>query len=191
VSVFTQTCPTTSPAGGPINAASWKKINPGTFTLAGAKRQKVTSSGGDPDAAKAFDKVLGSDPCPTAAAGKGTGTAVYTKKVRKGFTMIGLPLVKATIATKGRYGELAARLYDVYKGRELLITRGQYRLADNQKGKISFQLNGNGYKLAKGHAVRLELLGQDPNYVRKSNGKFTVTVSKLSVSLPTREKRPA
>ena len=190
VSVFTQTCPAAAPAAGPINAATWGKIHPGAFTFAGAKRQKVTSSGGDPDAAKAFDKVVGGDPCPTVAAGKGSGSAVYTKKVRKGFTMIGLPLVKATVATAGKYGELAARLYDVSRGQERLITRGQYRLTDNQTGKISFQLNGNGYRFARGHAVRLELLGQDPNYLRKSNGNFTVTVSKLSVALPTREKRP-
>ena len=118
------------------------------------------------------------------------GTARYGKRVKKGFTMIGLPLVKATIATKGRFGELAARLYDVYKGKERLITRGQYRLLDNQKGKIAFQLNGNAYRLAKGHTVELELLGQDPNYLRKSNGTFSVKVTKVSVSLPTRERKP-
>jgi pimeloyl-ACP methyl ester carboxylesterase len=190
VSVFTQTCPTTIPAGGPIQAASWAKIHPGAFKLAGAKAKKVSSEGGDPDAAKLFDKVLGGDPCPTTASGKGKGTAVYTAKVRKGFTLLGLPLVKATIATRGKYGELAARLYDVSKGQERLITRGEYRLTANQKGKIAFQLNGNGYKLARGHTVELELLGQDPNYLRKSNGKFSVKVSKLSVSLPTRERRP-
>ena len=191
VSAFTQTCPATIGAGGPIEASSWAKIHPGTFRLAAAGAKKVTSSGGDPASAKLFDKVLGADPCPTTAAGKGRGTAVYTAKVRKGFTMLGLPLVKATVATKGRYGELAARLYDVYKGQERLITRGQYRLLDNQKGKLAFQLNGNGWKFAKGHTVELELLGQDPNYLRKSNGKFTVKVSRLTLSLPTRERRPA
>jgi predicted acyl esterase len=190
VDVFTQTCPTTVPAGGPLSASSWAKIHPGAFSFAGQKAQKVSSEGGDPAAATLFDKVLGADPCPTTAANKGAGTARYSRKVKKGFTMIGLPLVTATIATKGKFGELAARLYDVYRGRERLITRGQFRLLDNQKGKIAFQLNGNAYKFARGHTVQLELLGQDPNYLRKSNGKFTVTVSKLSLSLPTRERRP-
>jgi hypothetical protein len=191
VSAFTQTCPTTVPAGGPLQASGWAKIHPGAFALAGVRAQKVSSDGGDLLAAQTFDKVLGSDPCSTTAAGKGKGTARYSRKVKKGFTMIGLPLVKATIATKGRYGELAARLYDVYKGQERLITRGQYRLLDNQKGKIAFELNGNAYRLAKGHTVELELLGQDPNYLRKSNGKFSLKVSKLSLSLPTRERKPA
>jgi pimeloyl-ACP methyl ester carboxylesterase len=192
VDVFTQTCPASAPAGGPYTASSWSKIHPGKFSIAGGpKAQKISSSGGDKAAAKLFDKVLGSDPCPTTAANKGKGTARYSKKVKKGFTMIGLPLVKATIATKGKYGELAARLYDVSKGKERLITRGQFRLLDNQKGKIAFQLNGNAYKLAKGHTVELELLGQDPNYLRKSNGKFTVKVQKVSVTLPTRERKPS
>jgi hypothetical protein len=178
------------PAGGPYKAANWSKLHPGTFKVTSAKAQKVTSSGGDPAAAKLFDKVLGNDPCPTTAAGKGKGTAVYSAKVKKGFTLLGLPLVQATIATKGKFGELAARLYDVAGGQERLITRGQYRPLDNQKGKIAFDLNGNGYKLAKGHQVRLELLGQDPNYLRKSNGTFSLSVSKLSLTLPTREKKP-
>src|SRR4051795_2655190 len=167
VSVFTQTCPTSIAAAGPIQASSWAKVHPGSLFISGGKRvQTVTSSGGDPAAAKVFDKVLGNDPCPTTPAGKGKGTAVYKTKVRKGFTMIGLPLVKATVATKGKYGELAARLYDVSAGQERLVTRGQYRLLDNQKGKIALELNGNAYKFTKGHTIELELLGQDPNYLR-------------------------
>lgn len=191
VTAFTQTCPTSAPAGGPMQAPSWARIHPGRFLVGGGKKTKtVTSSGGDPAAAKVFDKVLGGDPCPTTPAGRGRGTAVYTAKVRRGFTLLGLPLVKARVATKGKYGELAARLYDVFRGQERMITRGQYRLLNNQNGAIAFQLNGNGYRFAKGHVVELELLGQDPNYLRPSNGRFTVEVSKLTLSLPTREKRP-
>jgi pimeloyl-ACP methyl ester carboxylesterase len=148
VDVMTQTCPNTAPAGGPFSAASWAAIHPGKFALTGRAAQKVTSTGGDPNAAKTFDKVVGANPCETAAAGKGKGVARYSRTVKKGFTMIGLPTVKATIKTKGRYGELAARLYDISKGKETLVTRGQYRLLDNQKGKITFQLNGNAYRFA-------------------------------------------
>jgi X-Pro dipeptidyl-peptidase-like protein len=189
--VFTQTCPKTLDAGGPITAATWAKIHPGAFKLAGAKGKKVTSDGGDPAAAQTFDKVLGNDPCGTTAADKGHGTARYSAKVKKGFTMIGLPTIKATIATRGANGQLDARLYDVFKGKETLVTRGQYHLTKNQKGALTWQLNGGGWKFAKGHTVELEVLGQDPSYMRKSNGKFSVTVSRLTASLPTRERRPA
>src|SRR3954447_5887362 len=34
VTTFTQTCPTTIPAAGPYQAATWAKIHPGAFTLA-------------------------------------------------------------------------------------------------------------------------------------------------------------
>jgi hypothetical protein len=191
VSVMTQTCPNTAAAGGPISAPNWAKIHPGSFSIGGVKSQRVTSDGGDPAAATLFDKVLGSDPCPTTAASLGTGTARYNKRVRKGFTMIGLPMVHATIKTKGNFGEVAARLYDVFQGQERLVTRGEFRLLNKQKGEVTFQLHGNGYRFERGHTIQLELLGQDPNYLRKSNGTFSVSVSKLSLSLPTRERKPA
>lgn len=190
VSVFTQTCPNTARAGGPLNAASWARIHPGSFRLAGAKARRVTSSGGDPAAATTFDKVLGGDPCETVRADRGRGTARYSARVRRGFTMIGLPTVKATVATRGRHGQIAARLYDIYRGRATLVTRGQYRVTNNQKGRITFQLHGGGWRFRRGHTVQLELLGQDPNYLRKSNGRFSLRVSRLTATLPTRERRP-
>jgi hypothetical protein len=68
-----------------------------------------------------------------------------------------------------------------------LVTRGAYRLTDNQAGQIVFQLHGNGYYFAAGDQVKLVLLGSDAPYLRKSNdGSFTVRVSKVTVSLPTR-----
>jgi hypothetical protein len=191
VSAFTQTCPVSNAPGGPYSAASWAKLRPGAFKLAGPKAKRVTSDGGDPVAAHTFDQVLGGNPCATVPAGKGRNTAVYRAKVKKGFTLLGLPTIRATIKTKGANGQLDARLYDVFKGQETLVTRGQYRLTNNQKGALTWQLNGGGWKFAKGHTVELEVLGQDPNYMRKSNGKFTVTVSRLSASLPTREKAPS
>jgi hypothetical protein len=135
--------------------------------------------------------VLGNDPCGTTPANKGKGTARYSRKIKKGFTMIGLPTIKATIATRGASGQLDTRLYDVFKGKETLVTRGQYRLTKNQKGALTWQLNGGGWKFVKGHTVELEVLGQDPSYMRRSNAKFSVTVSRLTASLPTRERRPA
>jgi len=81
-------------------------------------------------------------------------------------------------------GMIAARLWDVHDGKQLLVSRGIYRLRDNQKGKLVFQLFGNGWRFARGHTARLELTGSDATYVRASNFKFSVKVSKLSVSLP-------
>src|SRR5436305_753872 len=70
-------------------------------------------------------------------------------------------------------------------GSERLISRGTYRLLDNQSGRITFQLHGNGYYFPAGDVVELELRGNDADYYRPSNDvAFTVRVSKLTVSLP-------
>jgi len=47
--------------------------------------------------------------------------------------------VTATIKTTGPFGEIAARLWDVSGTEQRLISRGVYRLTENQTGTISFQ----------------------------------------------------
>ncbi len=66
-----------------------------------------------------------------------------------------------------------------------LVDRGVYRLSDNQSGPITFQLNGNGYRFAAGHTVKLELAPSDAPQFQASNSPFTVSVSKLEVEIPT------
>jgi predicted acyl esterase len=102
--------------------------------------------------------------------------------------MLGLPTVTATIRTSGAAGELDSQLFDVMPdGTERLITRGAYRLTDDQTGQVVFQLHGNGYYFPAGDQVKLVLLGSDAPYLRKSNDQtFTIRVSKVTVSLPTR-----
>jgi hypothetical protein len=55
---------------------------------------------------------------------------------------------------------------------------------------VSFDLNGNGYRFAKGHRVKLELLGRDAPTYRAANRDFSVTLRNLTVTLPTRERQP-
>jgi predicted acyl esterase len=103
-----------------------------------------------------------------------------------GFTLMGLPTITASVNTVGQFGELTARLWDVLPdGTQRLISRGVYRLTDNQTGPLTFQLHGNGYQFAAGDTVKLEVLGRDAPYYRASNGAFTVQVSNLVVKLPT------
>ncbi len=70
-------------------------------------------------------------------------------------------------------------------GEQRLISRGVYRLQENQQGTVTFQLHGNGYYFPAGDTVKLQLLGRDAPYYRASNTPFSVTVSQLNVSLPT------
>jgi fermentation-respiration switch protein FrsA (DUF1100 family) len=186
VVAFTQTCPSPAPAGGPFRARSWNALHPRSLRLAARAGQAIRSSGGDPAVAAAIDPVTGGGACAMVDAARAGGTAVVQRTVTKPFTLLGFPTVRASIATKGRGGMIAARLWDVADGQQTLVARGVYRLTDNQKGRIVFQLFGNGWRFAKGHRVKLELLGSDPNFLRTSNFAFSVRASKIGLELPGR-----
>jgi predicted acyl esterase len=186
VSAYTQTCPASAPAGGPYTARNWSALHPGAQTFGSAAAQTVDSAGGNPSIAAGFDPIAGTtDACKTVAAETDPGTAVYTM-TSPGFTLMGLPTITASVNTVGQFGELTARLWDILPdGTQRLISRGVYRLTDNQTGQVTFQLHGNGYQFAAGDTVKLEVLGRDAPYYRASNGAFTVQVSNLTVKLPT------
>jgi hypothetical protein len=190
VTAFTQTCPKDAPAGGPFTAASWSELHPGAVIFGGNPAQTVSSGGGNPETAQAYDPISGGgDACRASAKETASGAAYYDAPVAAGYTLLGRPTISATIATSGAGGQLAARLWDVAPdGSQVLVTRGVYRLLDDQKGPVTFQLNGNGYRFAAGHTPRLELLGRDAPYYRASNGSFSVAVSKLQVVLPVAER---
>ena len=187
VTAYTQTCPRAK-ASKRYSGRSWKALHPGALHFGDAKEQTVGSKGGDSKLATDLDPLKSTDPCVTFAVTEAKNTADYVLEAKRAFTMLGLPTIRASIKTDGKGGQIDARLWDVDDKKQTLITRGVYRLKDNQKGRITFQLHGNAYKVAKGHLVRLELLGRDTPYYRASNTKFSVAVTKLQAELPTRER---
>lgn len=189
VTAFTQTCPKDADAGGPFRAASWPDIHPGAVRQTFSGDQTVASAGGDPQTASTLDPIAGGGACARVADKDDQGTANYRIPVTEGFTLLGQPTVRAKIATQGAGGQLPSRLWDIAPdGKQTLVARSSFRLEDNQTGNVTFQLNGNGYKFERGHVVKLELLGRDAPFLRASNGQFTVTVSDLTLELPTLEK---
>jgi hypothetical protein len=185
VTAYTETCPASAPGGGPFAARTWAKLHPHTLMLTSSEAQTFTSAGGNPTIAAEIDPIANSDACKEVSSEAEPDTASYTMS-SPGFTLLGLPRVTATIATTGSFGEIAARLWDVLpSGEQRLVSRGVYRLTENQSGTISFELHGNGYEFAKGDTVKLQLLGRDAPYYRASNGAFSVQVSNVSVALPT------
>ena len=76
-------------------------------------------------------------------------------------------------------------------GTETLVARALYR-PDINSGPTPtrqvFQLHPDGWKVAPGHFVKLELLPNDAPYGRVSNGQLPVTVSNLELRLPVLEK---
>jgi fermentation-respiration switch protein FrsA (DUF1100 family) len=185
VTAYTQTCPQGAPGGGPFLASRWSKLHPHTVSFGSSAPQTFTSAGGNATIAAEFDPIASSDACKTVKAETEPGTANYAM-TSQGFTLLGLPTVTATIKALGPFGELDSRLWDVLpNGEQRLISRGVYRLTENQAGTITFQLHGNGYEFAAGDTIKLQLLGRDAPYYRASNGAYSVEVSDLTVSLPT------
>jgi predicted acyl esterase len=187
VTAFTQTCPSSTPDGGPFKAQSWPAIHNAGVTFGAAIAKTFTSNGGDQNVATGFDPIAGtSDACKTVNTTNESNTATYKHPFfNTGFTMLGLPTVRADIQTTGQFGEIAARLWDLTpNGQQRLISRGVYSLRNNQTGHIVFQLHGNGYRFDAGHTVELQLLGRDAPYYQPSNSTFSVNVSNLTVALP-------
>jgi fermentation-respiration switch protein FrsA (DUF1100 family) len=185
VTAYTQTCPTAAPAGGPFTAKTWAKLHPHVVSFGTAAAQTFTSAGGNATVAAELDPIANSNACKAVKAEEEPDTANYTL-ASKGFTLLGLPKLTADVNVTGLYGEIAARLWDVQpSGEQIEVSRGIYRLLENQQGQISFQLHGNGYEFPSGDTVKLELLGRDAPSYRARNSAFTVEVSKLTLALPT------
>ncbi|HEX4759154.1 MAG TPA: CocE/NonD family hydrolase [Thermoleophilaceae bacterium] len=185
ITAFQTVCPKTSAVAGFYRGQSMRKIAPGVAKLGGTKTQVVTSGGGNLATALAFDQRSNGDACKTVPSERAPGTGVYTRLVRRGYTMLGLPVARADVREIGRDGFISARLWDVFDGQQRLVSRGVYRLTPNQHGRIAIKLFGNGYRFAKGHHEKLELVGRDPNYLRTDNESYKVRVSNLVLHIPT------
>jgi hypothetical protein len=186
VLAYTQTCPAVAAGGERFRAENWERLHTKTVMMRRRTPQRISSGGGNPATAKAIDPVGSSGACATVAAERAEGTARLRRRFRSPFTMLGMPIVEGAVRTRGRGGFIAARLWDVYRGRQTLVSRGVYRLRDNQRGRLLFQLFGNGWRFATGHMAKLELVGNDPNFLRTSNFRFSARLSKLRLLLPGR-----
>jgi dienelactone hydrolase len=186
-----ETCPKTASSLGPYSAGTWAALHPHTVTFKSKPAQMISSSAGDPTIAQAIDPVSGGGACATATAtDQGPGVATYRLPAASGtgFTLLGAPQVTATLNVTGQFAYIAARLWDVdpATNTETLVARGLYRINENSpNGQQTFQLHPGAWHFAPGHIPKLELLGQDPPYARPSNGSFTITVSNLTLTLPT------
>jgi hypothetical protein len=186
-----ETCPATLPSGGPYSASSWAALHPHTVIYSSTPAQTISSAAGNPVIAKTIDPIAGGGACATVTAtDQGPGVATYRLPAAtgQGYTLLGAPQVTAKLQVTGQFAFIAARLWDVdpATNTETLVTRGLYRINGSAPdGVQTFQLHPGAWHFAAGHIAKLELLGQDPPYARTSNGTFTITVSKLTLRLPT------
>jgi fermentation-respiration switch protein FrsA (DUF1100 family) len=188
VTAYTQKCPkTTAHGGGPYRASSFASLSRGEIVFRHKAAQRVTSSGGDAALSQKLSP-LALDPCKGASFDVARGTAVASVR-SPGLTLLGMTHVRADVAVTGHDAMLVGRLWDVNpaNGRQRLVDRGIVRLRSRKR--VSFDLNGNAYAFARGHQIKLELLGRDSPTYRAANGTFSVTVRELRVALPTRERQ--
>jgi pimeloyl-ACP methyl ester carboxylesterase len=190
VTAYTMTCPKTAlKGGGPYTASRFAKLARGTLGLKTGKTLKINQNGASASLANDLNPLTGkgSDLCNTHRPDKTSKAQI--SRVSPGVTLIGLPVITGRVATKGKLGQLDARLWDRSRGgAQRLITRGTYRLTDNQKGRFRFALDGNGWKFAKGHRIVVELLGADAPTYGRSAASFSAKLTKVKVALPVREK---
>jgi len=193
VTALTQACPKSVPSGGPYHAATWVALHPGEVTYRSAPAQTILSTGGNPTISKTFTPVFGGPACTTApSTNQGSGIATYQLPAAtgSGYTLLGAPTVIADLKVTGNSAYVAARLLDVNPATntETLVARGVYRIDPKAPNGLQvFQLQPGAWHFAAGQIPELELLGQDAQYLRPSNGVFSISVSNVQLRLPVHE----
>jgi pimeloyl-ACP methyl ester carboxylesterase len=187
VRAYTMTCPASKPAGGgPYLASSYARLARGALRLQTRTTLRITSKGASPTLAAKVPGLAAAGALCTRQAIDRTSRALL-QRVSPGVTLLGQPRITGRVATTGRYGQIDARVWDRFKGRQRLITRGVYRLSDGQKGRFAFTLDGNGWRFAKGHRIVVELLGRDAPTYGASPTAFRAKLSRVRVALPVRD----
>ena len=129
------------PRAAPVPArASWEQLHPGTRAFGGgARAQTVTSAGGNPaTAAGARPDRAASDACqPLAAGAPRPARRSYSAALASRSRCSACRRCAPRSHTTGAGGQLASRLWDVPDGTQVLVSRGIYRLSNNQSGKLA------------------------------------------------------
>jgi dienelactone hydrolase len=153
-----------------------------------------TAEVGDPNG-PATDAIAGStvqpgEPCRHSDGPATGGYTAYSAPFARAETYVGLGHVRVPYVWEGAVtGMLAARVFDAAPdGKELLITRGVYRLElDPQTGVIRLPLYGNHWRIERGHRIRLDLTQVDAPTYRPSNVQSAMQfLPGLKLVLPTR-----
>jgi predicted acyl esterase len=118
----------------------------------------------------------------------------WTFTPKSAFTIVGPPKVTLSARFVGADATLAARVFDVHGDRETLVTRGAFRYvaapglaSELRVHEVSFELPANAWEVQAGHAIRLEIVGNGAPELAASLLPFTVSISRVRLSLPSEE----
>jgi hypothetical protein len=188
VTVFTTTCPRDSPAGGgPYVARRFADLARGSLAFRAGRTLRLTHAGGDAALGSALG-LSGAD-CQPRPPDPATSATTFSAP-STGVTLLGRPLLTGRVQAEGRFGQIAARLWDLdpATSTQRLVTRGAYRLRDDQRERFRFALDGNGWRFDPGHRIVVELLGRDEPAYRASPGPFSATLTSVQARLPLRDR---
>jgi hypothetical protein len=190
IRTYTQGCGG-SAVRGPFTTRTWGEQHPGEVRFRSNAPQTI-SQGSDPATAARVDPVANAaSSCISMAAADSSLAATYRLPAARGngYTLLGSPTVVARIAATAPSTQVDARLWDVAPtGEQSFVTRVAYRPRLDDHGLQVFQLHPNGWHVAAGHVLKLELVGADSPYVRHSNQPFSATISNLRLRLPVRQR---
>jgi hypothetical protein len=203
VTASLQICPQNAteqfPADEPgerFREASFGDLAPSTLRI-DARGTQVTVNDAQPNT-----HAVNSDPVANAAANgsrctvetspggaptAGPGVATYdSAPLDRDYTMIGRTRVSVPHTGTGTTLQLNGRLYDLFPdGRQVLVDRGLRRV-DAPNGTTTFDLNGNGWRFASGHRVRIELAQDNEPYIKHSNQPSALTLAGVTLQIPVR-----
>lgn len=172
-------------------ADTWAALAPARRTFASSE-SRTTTSASVARASLVVDPLVGGAGCRRIPAGQEAG-AHWTFPVGGAITLAGQPAVRLEARFVGTDAALALRLWDVApSGESTLISRGVYRwVAPSRlspelgRQTIVTHMSANGWDLAAGHSVRLEVLGNAAPELQASALPFGVTIDRVELSLPT------
>ena len=109
-----------------------------------------------------------------------------------GLTLLGLPAVQLGYGQSGMDATVIFKLWDVAPdGSKTLVTRGDTRIAteagDPATSTLSTELWGNHWVFPAGHTIELQVGQTDAPTFRPDSLPSSLSISSLSVTLPTRE----
>lgn len=169
-----------------LRARRWHEISGDVLSFSSDMPQVTASADGAP-----FTWTGGPLPqgCIWSPPAQNTTRAAWTFRADAPVVLAGAPEVKLTYTATGVDPQINVRLWDVRPdgSREMLISRTTFRPAEgvaNEAMTSTFQLWPQVWPLAAGHALRLEVSGQELGAQQSSNTPFVLDVRRVELRVP-------
>ena len=171
-----------------FSASSYDRLATSVVHFADTSTQQTVSSPGVAPEGAQSDPIANSG-CRTVNSGSDPGVATYSFPVHADTTLLGAPVVHATVTLNGVNAELAARLWDVdpQQAKQSLVSRTVVRLEAASPGAaqpLAFELGANAWEVLPGHSLLLELTQNDSPTWRPDSEPSSLSISALSLDLP-------